>query len=241
MPASTPTPAADVTHPGGMDADRVFPTGDRDHLDPFVLFERFHIGPNQGFPTHPHRGFEIVSYVLAGGMAHEDSMGHASTIQAGDAMAITTGSGMEHSELPADDAPCSGLQLWVDLPREHKDADPSYREASSERLPTGETGGATITTVVGEGSPLALRTEMTYRDVAVAGDWTWDVPDGRVGFCFAVAGEGNVDGEPITAGEFVTAEGPASSTLSTASDLRVVAVDGVPHGEPIRQRGPFVK
>jgi len=84
--ADPPRPAADVTHPGGMRAERVFPTDGQSHLDPFVVFERLYIEPSQGFETHPHRGFEIVSYVLDGEMEHEDSMGHASTAAAGDAM-----------------------------------------------------------------------------------------------------------------------------------------------------------
>ncbi|PSP77875.1 pirin family protein [Halobacteriales archaeon QS_1_68_20] len=241
MPVSTPTAAADLTHPGGMRARRVFPTDERDHLDPFVVFERFYIEPHQGFTPHPHRGFEIVSYMLEGGMAHEDSMGNESVERVGDAMRITTGSGMKHSEMPAEDARCSGLQLWVNLRRADKDAPPSYREASAGELPTEELDGATVTTVVGDGSPRSLRTETTYRIAEVDDAWTWTVPEGWVGFCYVVAGAGRVDGDPIAAGEVVTAEGPASATFSTGSMLRVAAVTGVPHGEPIRQRGPFVE
>lgn len=70
MSANAPTPAADVTHAGGLRAKRLFPTDRQSHLDPFVVFERFFIEPTQGFETHPHSGFEIVSYMLEGGMAH---------------------------------------------------------------------------------------------------------------------------------------------------------------------------
>lgn len=238
----TPLPrdAAAVTHPGGMRANRVFPTAHRQHLAPFVVFERFVIEPTQGFPTHPHRGFEIVSYMLDGAMAHDDSMGNASTARAGDAMRITTGSGMRHSEMPADDAACSGLQLWIDLPREEKGVEPSYQEASGDALPTTDVSGATVTTVVGPGSPLTLHTPVIYRDVRVTDTWEWAVDDGWNGFCYAVSGDGCVGDEALLESQFVLVDGGGSLTLSTDSELRVAAIAGRPHGEPIRQRGPFV-
>lgn len=179
--------------------------------------------------------------MLDGGMVHEDSLGHESTARAGDAMRITTGSGLRHSELPADDAACNGLQLWVDLPRDQKGVDPSYREASSEELPVEESERATVTTVVGEGSPLDLRTDVSYRDVAVDDGWTWTVPDDWVGFLFVVSGSGTVAGESISPADYLVVAGEASVELSTESGLRLVAIAGRPHGEPIRQRGPFVE
>jgi redox-sensitive bicupin YhaK (pirin superfamily) len=240
-----PLPAADVTHPGGMGARRVFPTDRQNHLDPFVLFERFFIDSGQGFDTHPHRGFEIVSYMLSGGMAHADSMGEEHVVRPGDTMAITTGGGMTHSELPDDDEPCSGLQLWVNLPREKKDVRPRYQGATGEELPVNETEGATVTTVVGEESPLSLHTELRYRDVRVSESWTWDVPDEWAGFAFVVSGEGTVrgesaDGEPIGETEYVVVE-DGGSVVFEGEGLRVAVVDGVPHREPIVQHGPYVE
>ncbi|WP_276255431.1 pirin family protein [Halomontanus rarus] len=244
--------AAAVTHAGGMRATRAFPTNTHSHLDLFVLFERFHIESDQGFDTHPHAGFEILTYMLEGGMAHGDSLGYESTPRAGDAMRITAGDGIRHSEFPADDAACSGLQLWVNLPADRKELDPSYAEASSDQLPTEERASATVTTIVGEGSPLDLETPMEYLDVTVtgsgsgsdAGSWTWEPPAAWVGFCFVVSGSGTVDGDEdgakLEAGQFVTLEGGDSLTLSTETECRVVAVAGEPHGQEIHQRGPFV-
>lgn len=238
---STPRPATDVTHPGGMRAKRVFPTDEQSHLDPFVVFERFYIEPSQGFDTHPHRGFEIVSYVLDGGMAHEDSMDHRSTARAGDAMRITTGSGMRHSEMPADERGCSGLQLWVNLPREKKRVEPSYRDATRADLPVEERDGATVTTVVGHGSPLDLHTPVAYRDVEIAAEWQWDVPDDRNGFLYVVSGAGTVEDRPFRTAEYLAVRGGGSLSIATDAGVRVAAVSGKPHGEPIRQRGPFVE
>jgi hypothetical protein len=223
-----------------MRANRVFPTPHRQHLDPFVVFERFFIEATQGFPTHPHRGFEIVSYMLEGEMAHDDSMGNASTARASDAMRITTGNGMRHSEMPADSGACSGLQLWVNLPRAKKDVEPSYQAASGDALPTTREPGATVTTVVGPGSPLLLHTPVTYRDVRVTDSWEWVVDDGWNGFLYVVSGDGRVDSEPLHEAQFLLVDGGGSLTLSTDAELRVAVVGGRPHDEPIRQRGPFV-
>lgn len=230
-----------VQHGTGVTSTRAFPTSRYpEHLDPFVLFERFYIEPDEGFPMHPHEGFEIVSYLIEGGMAHEDSLGVSHTADAGDAMRITTGGGIRHSEFPADGAACNGLQLWVNIPREDKEIDADYEDAGADGLPTREVEGATVTTVVGEGSPIDLRTEMEYLDVAVDDGWTWSVPEGWTGFLYGVAGDGAVAGEPFGEGDVFTITGGGDVAVATDSSLRVVAVAGRPHGEPIQQRGPFV-
>jgi len=245
----TPSPnrqvqsARDITHPGGMIGNRVMPTPARDHLDPFVVFERFFIEATQGFDTHPHRGFEIVSYMLEGGMVHEDSLGESHTAHPGDAMRITAGSGIEHSELPADDEPCSGLQLWVALPENRKDRDAGFRNVPGGDLPTAEGAGATVTTVVGEGSPVDLETPVEYLDVHVSDAWTWHPPVGWNGFLYVIEGTGTVAGEAVEGGDFVAVEDAAEDDgIAVAADgeVRVAAVAGRPHGDPIVQRGPFV-
>ncbi|UIO98816.1 pirin family protein [Halobaculum sp. CBA1158] len=252
-------PGGRVRHGTGVNSTRAFPTESYPHaLDPFVLFERFYIDPDQGFPMHPHRGFEIVSYMLDGGMDHEDSLGVAHTAREGDAMRITTGGGIRHSEFPAGDAGCNGLQLWVNLPRDLKEIDADYADADAAALPTTEHDGATVTTVLGEGSPLELHTPVEYRDVRVDDAWTWTVPDGWSGFVFGVAGAGTVDGDPLGVGDVLPlpearavelvaddgVDGPDATTPTTPDDdddpFRVVCVAGRPHGEPIRQRGPYV-
>nr|WP_242493345.1 pirin family protein [Haloarcula hispanica] len=94
-----PIPGEMVRHGTGVNSNRAFPTDSYPYnLDPFVLFEQFYIDPDTGFPMHPHRGFEIVSYMIEGGMEHEDSLGVANTAYENDAMRITTGSGIRHSE-----------------------------------------------------------------------------------------------------------------------------------------------
>ncbi|WP_256288213.1 pirin family protein [Halobellus inordinatus] len=239
--AEAPLSGERVQHGTGVTSNRAFPTNAYpQHLDPFVLFERFYIEPDKGFPMHPHEGFEIVSYLLEGGMDHEDSLGVANTATEGDVMRVTTGSGIRHSEFPADGAACNGLQLWVNLPRARKDIDPGYADADAEELPTESRPGATITTVVGEGSPIELQTPMEYLDVRVTDRWTWSVADGWSGFLYGVDGTGRVDGWSFGEGDVVPLVDARDVEVATDSGLRVVAVAGHPHDEPIRQRGPFV-
>ncbi|GGK75481.1 pirin family protein [Haloarcula sebkhae] len=230
-----------VRHGTGVNSNRAFPTESYpSNLDPFVLFEQFYIDPDKGFPMHPHRGFEIVSYMIEGGMEHEDSLGVANTAYENDAMRITTGSGIRHSEFPADGQACTGLQLWVNLPQAKKDADPDYVDATADALPTTEQDGAAVTTVIGEGSPISLHTLMEYLDVSVADAWTWSVPAEWSGFLYGVTGSGTVAGQSFSDGDFLPVTDERSVTLQSDESLRVVAVSGRPHGEPIRQRGPYV-
>ncbi|RKD89119.1 pirin family protein [Halopiger aswanensis] len=232
-----------VRHGAGVTANRAFPTENYPvNLDPFVLFERFYIDPEKGFPMHPHKGFEIVTYMLEGGMDHEDTLDVSYTARAGEAMRITTGSGIRHSEFAADGEACNGLQLWVNLPDADKDAEPDYADATADELPTEDQKGATVTTVVGDGSPIDLHTEMEYYDSRVTDTWTWSLPNDWAGFLYGVAGEGTVDGSPFAEGDVfpIQADRNEDIVLEAEEPFRVVAVSGRPHGDPIRQRGPFV-
>lgn len=230
-----------VRHGPNVHANRAFPTGAYpENLDPFVLFERFYIDPDEGFPMHRHEGFEIVTYMIEGGMDHEDSLGVAHTASEDEAMRITAGGGIRHSEFAAEGAACNGLQLWVNLPRAKKEADPDYVDATDEELPTEKLDGATVTTVVGEGSPVELQTTMEYLDVRVTDAWTWSIPDGWSGFLYGVSGDGTVDGDEFGEGDVLPVTEARDVELGSETTLRLVAVSGRPHGEPIRQRGPFV-
>ncbi|VTT87842.1 Pirin-like protein YhhW, possibly qercetin 2,3-dioxygenase activity [Halorubrum sp. DM2] len=238
---AAPVSGEPVRHGTGVNSNRAFPTGAHpQHLDPFVLFERFYIEPDQGFPMHPHRGFEIVSYMIEGGMDHEDSLGVTNTARENEAMHITTGGGIRHSEFPADGAGCNGLQLWINLPRERKEMEPDYADAAADELPTETLDGATVTTVVGDGSPLSTHTPVEYLDIEVTDSWAWSVPDGWTGFLYAVDGAGTVDGAAIAEGDVLPVTEAATVDVRSEDSLRAVAVSGRPHGEPIRQRGPFV-
>ncbi|AGB15545.1 Pirin-related protein [Halovivax ruber XH-70] len=239
-----PSPIAGqrVQHGPGVTATRAFPTNAyQSSLDPFVLFERFFIDPDRGFPMHRHEGFEIVSYMLEGGMEHEDSLGVEHTASENEAMYITAGRGISHSEFPADDAACSGLQLWINLPPEAKDAEPGYADATAAELPTDVKPGATVTTVVGDGSPFDLHTPMEYVDVHVTDAWTWTPDEEWAGFLFGTDGTGAVDGHSFGEGDVLPITNGRQVEVTSDETLRAVAVSGRPHDEPIRLRGPVVR
>ena len=230
-----------VKHGTGVNSRRAFPTNNySSNLDPFVLFERFYIDEDRGFPMHPHKGFEIISYMIEGGMEHEDSLGVKHTAYEDTVMRITTGEGIKHSEFPADGSSCNGLQLWINLPRDRKEVEADYQDAEHSELSTEETDGATVTTVVGEGSPIELHTEMEYLDVEVEEEWVWQVNEGWSGFIFGVEGEGKVGGQSFGKGSVLMAEKADEIELESQDGLRVVAVQGKPHDQEIRQQGPYV-
>lgn len=120
-------------------------------LDPFLLFDEFKGGRPGGFPDHPHRGFETVSYLLEGGsMAHEDFCGHVGKMNPGDLQWMTAGRGILHAEMPCSEEPAHGLQLWVNLKRSEKMVEPQYQELKSEEIPKPSKDGVTVAVISGE-------------------------------------------------------------------------------------------
>nr|XP_042124959.1 pirin isoform X4 [Peromyscus maniculatus bairdii] len=121
------------------------------NLDPFLLFDEFKGGRPGGFPDHPHRGFETVSYLLEGGsMAHEDFCGHVGKMNPGDLQWMTAGRGILHAEMPCSEEPAHGLQLWVNLRRSEKMVEPQYQELKSEEIPKPTKDGVTVAVISGE-------------------------------------------------------------------------------------------
>uniref|UniRef100_A0A8C6DN83 Pirin n=1 Tax=Moschus moschiferus TaxID=68415 RepID=A0A8C6DN83_MOSMO len=121
------------------------------NLDPFLLFDEFKGGRPGGFPDHPHRGFETVSYLLEGGsMAHEDFCGHTGQLNPGDLQWMTAGQGIVHAEMPCSEEPVHGLQLWVNLRSSQKMVKPQYQELKSDEIPKPSQDGVTVAVISGE-------------------------------------------------------------------------------------------
>ncbi|KAK1347044.1 hypothetical protein QTO34_000906 [Cnephaeus nilssonii] len=121
------------------------------NLDPFLLFDEFKGGRPGGFPDHPHRGFETVSYLLEGGsMAHEDFCGHVGQLNPGDLQWMTAGRGILHAEMPCSEEPAHGLQLWVNLRSSEKMVEPQYQELKSKEIPKPSKDGVTVAVISGE-------------------------------------------------------------------------------------------
>lgn len=234
--------AAALEEGAGARVRRLFPIPGRPSVDPFVLLDEFNVQAPAGFPLHPHRGFEGVTYMLEGSFLHRDSLGNAGRVIAGGMQRFTAGSGLAHSEMPGDPGANRGIQLWANLAKADKALHPSWQQIEPEDIPVLEEGGTRIRILAGEGSPLALRTAVTYEDIELAPgtEVRRRVPEGQRGFAYVLSGAAMLDGLATADGEARPVE--AGDILLVAGDAgaRAILLAGRPHGEPIRQYGPFV-
>ncbi|TDY50185.1 hypothetical protein C7445_103231 [Alicyclobacillus sacchari] len=235
----------------GQEHARVFPTRHTPYIDPFLLLDHFAVEKPYGFPDHPHRGFEIVTYVLQGALAHADSAGHESVIPAGGVQHVVAGKGIVHSEMPGTDGIDSGLQLWINLPRSEKAIDPGYEDIMPAALPREQIApGVERTWIVGGSSPVKTRRTMRFEDVVIASDQTYtlQVPAGFQGFIYVLEGDGHFGEEetPLNKGDLLIwaladeAEQMTDAPVRARGNLRVVFVFGEPVGERPIFHGPFV-
>ena len=243
LPAGVHTLAARHGQEGdGAEVWRLFPVpGQRMNLDPFVLFDHFRIAPGTGFPTHPHRGFEAITYLLAGGIRHRDTLGNDSLMGAGGAQRFTAGRGLAHSEMPEGES--VGIQLWINLPQALKAIDPDYQAVPPDALPVHAFDGGERRIVVGEGSPLCLQTPVHYEilHLAPGASVTMAVPTGWQGLAYVLDGGVMLAGRPLAVREAGLFAGRESLELVAGEQgAEVVWLAGRPHGEPLQQYGPFV-
>jgi redox-sensitive bicupin YhaK (pirin superfamily) len=233
-----------------------------DHLDPFLLLDEFRSDQAAdylaGFPDHPHRGFETVTYMLAGSMRHEDHQGHAGTLSAGSVQWMTAGRGIIHSEMPRQEQGLMwGFQLWVNLPARMKMMAPRYQDLPPSAIPEVLTAdGARVRAIAGEvggvsGAVTGIVTEPTYLDVRVppGGRFEHGLPAGHNACAYVFEGEGAVGatgseagaGTPVRAGHLaVLGAGEQVAVSAGASAVRFLLLAARPIGEPIARYGPFV-
>ena len=250
----------------GFGVYRPFPTRTLDHLDPFLLLDElepkvYEPGERKGAPDHPHRGFETVSYILAGETEHRDSMGHGGVIRAGGVQWMTAGDGIIHSEMPGptmvrEGGLSHGFQLWVNLPRELKRTAPRYQSLEPGGLTTvegdGWKAGIIAGSTLGAEGPARTHTPINYVHLTLepGSEAELDIPaDHNIGV-YAFASHGSV-GEPavplaqaqfaiLTPGEGdLLVRGPRPTTHDV-QPLEVLVLSGRPLHEPIARYGPFV-
>ena len=227
----------------GAEVRRLFPIPNlRMNYDPFVLWDHFFIQPGTGFPTHPHRGFEAITYLFEGAMEHKDNLGNCSTVLPGGAQRFTAGRGLEHSEMPAIDGVTSGIQLWINLPKCLKQLEPEYQQVDAEDITESEEHGIRIRHIVGEQGKVQLHTPVVYQDVQLTADHEFSVavPAAFRGLLFVVAGELEYSGQSLQAGSTLFFDELDSLAIPAKVDSRFMLCMGKPHGEPIRQYGPYV-
>jgi redox-sensitive bicupin YhaK (pirin superfamily) len=235
----------------------------RDNLfDPFLLFDHFAFndpieGPLVGFPMHPHRGIETVTYMLEGSVHHRDSLGNSGLIGSGDVQWMTSGSGIMHEEMPrrSSQGNVFGFQLWVNLPAAMKMSQPRYQEVNAETIPMVGKDGAKIRLVAGEvdgvkGPVTEIAANPVYIDVELEPGSTFDypIPQGHTAVAYVFEGEAAFgvneagQGKLIEAVHMVEFSDGDHLQIQTTPDsgVRFMLIAGAPFNEPIVPYGPFV-
>ncbi|MFV2059858.1 MAG: pirin family protein [Gammaproteobacteria bacterium] len=226
----------------GVVVRRLMPIHDFMNFDPFALWDHFTIQPANGFPDHPHRGFEAITYVFSGTMNHSDNLGNSSTVNAGGAQRFTAGSGLVHSEMPAKHGETIGIQLWINLPQRLKSIAPDYQQVDADEIPEHEFKHGVVRYIVGQNSPLKLQTAIEYRDIKFSsnGDYQTDIPKTYQGFVYVAQGKVTVENQLVEQGGAYFLSEVSSLTISGQNDARVMLCFGMPHGEKMHQHGPYV-
>jgi len=245
-----------VMEGAGVKISRVLTQAWQRRLDPFLMLDIFHSeDPDDylaGFPDHPHRGFETVTYMIAGRMRHRDSAGHEGLLQSGGAQWMVAGSGVVHSEMPEqEEGVMEGFQLWLNLPARDKMAAPWYRDIPSGEIPEFVTAeGVTVRVIAGASHGVAGAisrpvTEPLYLDLHLpaGGTFSQTLPPGHHAFVLTYRGEVTVAGK--TVGEkrmAILADGNDGDGVVLKADqpARALLIAGRPLNEPIAQHGPFV-
>ncbi|EGD76001.1 pirin family protein [Salpingoeca rosetta] len=221
------------------------------NFDPFLMLDEFRVKKGAGFPDHPHRGFETVTYMLDGAFEHEDFCGHRGRINAGDLQWMTAGRGVVHAEMPASEEG-HGLQLWVNLGAKDKLVEPQYQELKADEIPHAEKDGVEAIIIAGKAfgveSPVFTRTPTYYLHFKMQPDSRLDqeIPAEMNAFLYTLSGTILVgeSGEKCEAHSTVTLTRDDEQTgVTIKADkgaAEFVLIAGVPHGEPIVQYGPFV-
>jgi redox-sensitive bicupin YhaK (pirin superfamily) len=224
-------------------------------FDPFLLFDHFAFndpaeGPIRGFPMHPHRGIETVSYILKGSLNHRDSLGNSGLISPGDVQWMTAGGGILHEEMPrrGPDGIIDGFQLWVNLPSAQKMSRPRYQEVSSETIPVLEKNSFHVRVVAGMvdnlyGPITEIAADPVYLEVTLeeGAIFNLPIPENHTVLAYLFDGLGIIgDTEIASVKMVVLGEGNQIEVRAGDSQVRFMLIAGAPIGEPIVPYGPFV-
>ncbi len=241
----------------GVKLTRVIGQPALDMLDPFLMLDEFRSDQASdyiaGFPEHPHRGFETVTYMLAGRMRHGDNQGNSGLLTAGSVQWMTAGRGIVHSEMPEqEDGLMWGFQLWVNLPAKDKMTAPRYQDIAPERIPEIDLApGVSVRVIAGEaggvkGPVEAEATAAVYLDLRLAAGATIEVPlpQGHNAFAYVYAGQARIGDGPaseLLRGDLgVLGSGDKVRIAAPQAAARLILVAGKPFNEPVAKYGPFV-
>jgi redox-sensitive bicupin YhaK (pirin superfamily) len=249
-----------VTEGAGVRLKRSIATRRLDYLDPFLLLDHFaSSNPRDyeaGFPLHPHRGIETVTYMLRGEVHHKDTLGNSGSIGAGDVQWMTAGRGIMHEEMPqVRPEGIAGFQLWVNLPAKLKMTKPRYQDIRSAEIPEiTKEDGARIRVITGtidgvRGPVTGIAANPIYLDVFVPAHTSFIQPihQGHTAFAYVFEGEAKFSGDEKEGGTTVShsrlvvlGDGDYVKVITVESPVRFLLVSGKPLREPIARYGPFV-
>ena len=240
----------------GVKLTRVLTQQLQRRLDPFLMLDAFGSdNPNDyiaGFPDHPHRGFETVTYMIAGRMLHRDSAGHEGLLENGGVQWMTAGRGVIHSEIPQqEDGVMEGFQLWLNLPGRDKMSAPWYRDFKNTELPQFTTpAGVAVTVIAGasHGVTGAVTREATaplYLDLHLPAGTRFEqaLPAGHNAFVYVYRGEVSINGQSVPVQRMAVLANDANTdgvVVEASADAKALLIAGQPLNEPIAQYGPFV-
>ena len=240
----------------GVKLTRVLTQPLQRRLDPFLMLDAFGShNPDDyiaGFPDHPHRGFETITYMIAGRMQHRDSAGHEGLLENGGVQWMTAGRGVIHSEIPQqEEGVMEGFQLWLNLPARDKMTAPWYRDFTATELPRFVTdAGVAVTVVAGEshGVAGAVTREATaplYLDLHLPAGarFAQSLPAEHNAFVYVYRGEVGIAGDQVPAGRLAILANDTQAdgvVIEAATEAKALLIAGRPLNEPIAQYGPFV-
>ena len=249
-----------VMEGAGVRLIRSIASSELDHVDPFLLFDHFGSKNSadyiKGFPMHPHRGIETVTYIISGHVNHKDSIGNSGSIGDGDVQWMTSGRGIMHEEMPQPhEDEMIGFQLWVNLPARLKMTSPRYQNITSDQIPEIQhEDGVKIRVIAGEvegvrGPVKEIVADPTYLDISIppGGRFSQPVKNGHAVLAYIFEGTGlfeadSSDTETPIAGPrlIVFDDGDRVSALASDQGMRFLLISGKPLNEPIARWGPFV-
>lgn len=241
----------------GVSLTRLFGGAGIERFDPFLMLDEFGSdNPDEyiaGFPPHPHRGFETITYMLEGRMRHEDHLGNVGLLESGGVQWMTAGRGVIHSEMPQQEqGVMRGFQFWLNLPSRRKLDPPAYRDFSSGEVPRcALAGGSEAVVIAGRlqaagvsqvGAVQRADTEPLIVDFKLApgSQLVPEIPDGHRLLLYVFEGEALVNDQPVGTRQLARLGDQGELRLTSPTGGRVLLLAGKPLGEPIVQYGPFV-
>jgi hypothetical protein len=236
----------------GVKLKRIFANNDTEFTDPFLLLDHFGSdNPDdyiKGFPWHPHRGIETVTYMLDGTVEHGDSIGNSGTIGRGDIQWMTAGGGVIHQEMPKPSkGMMHGLQLWVNLPAKSKMMEPRYRGIVEGEVPVVKIPGGEVRIIAGafenvKGPVRELVMDVEYLDIRLkkGSALSRQSKKGYTSFCYPIKGTGEFDDTKLEEGNLILFTEPGSISIKATSDIHYIFATGKQLNEPVAWGGPIV-